>query len=166
MFYRLISFVGIVFFSCQLFAQNDPILMRVGNSEVKVSEFKYIYEKNNGADADYSEKSINDYLDLYTKFKLKVEKAKELRLDTISALKTELDGYRRQLASSYLIDKEVTDFLLKELYSRMGEDVEFAHIFIPVPENTTHIVKEEAKDKLREVKSKLVGGMKFEDAAK
>ena len=48
----------------------------------------------------------------------------------------------------------------------MGEDVEFAHIFIPVPENTTHIVKEEAKDKLREVKSKLVGGMKFEDAAK
>ena len=166
MFHRSLSFIAFLILSFPIISQNDPVLMRVGNSEVKVSEFKYIYEKNNGADANYSEKSINDYLELYTKFKLKVEKAKELRLDTISALKTELDGYRRQLASSYLIDKEVTDFLLKELYNRMSEDVEFAHIFIPVPENTTHIVKEEAKDKLREVKSKLVGGMKFEDAAK
>lgn len=149
-----------------LLAQNDPILMKVGNSDVRVSEFKYIYEKNNGASADYSQKSLTEYLDLYTKFKLKVEKAKQLRLDTISALKSELDGYRRQLASSYLIDKEVTDFLLHELYDRMKEDVEFAHIFIPVADNASNIQKEEAKDKLRNIKAKLVAGMKFEDAAK
>ncbi len=149
-----------------LLAQNDPILMKVGNSDVRVSEFKYIYEKNNGASADYSQKSLSEYLDLYTKFKLKVEKAKQLRLDTISALKSELDGYRRQLASSYLIDKEVTDFLLHELYDRMKEDVEFAHIFIPVADNASNIQKEEAKDKLRNIKAKLVAGMKFEDAAK
>ena len=153
-------------FLVMLIAQTDPILMRVGNSDVRVSEFKYIYEKNNGASADYSQKSLTEYLDLYTKFKLKVEKAKQLRLDTITSLKTELDGYRRQLASSYLIDKEVTDFLLHELYDRMKEDVEFAHIFIPVADNASNIQKEEAKDKLRDVKSKLVAGMKFEDAAK
>ena len=66
----------------------DEILMKVGNSDVRVSEFKYIYEKNNGANADYSDKNINEYLDLYIKFKLKVEKAKQLQLDTIGALIT------------------------------------------------------------------------------
>ncbi len=144
----------------------DQVLMRVGNSDIKVSEFKYIYEKNNGTGADYSQKSLNEYLDLYTKFKLKVEKAKQLKLDTISALVSELDGYRKQLASSYLIDKEVTDFLLQELYGRTKEDVEFSHIFIPVPETATKAQREEAKSKLREVKSKLVAGASFESAAK
>ena len=76
---------------------NEDILMKVGKSDVKVSEFKYIYEKNNGGAADYSAKSVNEYLDLYTKFKLKVEKARELKLDTITALKSELEGYRKQL---------------------------------------------------------------------
>ena len=113
----------------------DDILLKVGNTDVTVGEFKYIYEKNNGTQADYSEKSLAEYLDLYTKFKLKVAKARQIKLDTISSLMTELDGYRKQLASSYLIDKEVTDFLLRELYDRMKTDVEFSHIFVPAAEN-------------------------------
>lgn len=144
---------------------NEDILMKVGKSDVKVSEFKYIYEKNNGGAADYSAKSVNEYLDLYTKFKLKVEKARELKLDTITALKTELEGYRKQLASSYLIDKEVTDFILRELYERMKTDVAFSHIFIPAAENSTYAAREEAKAKIKDVKLKLAAGQKFEELA-
>ncbi len=144
---------------------SDEVLMKVGSSDVKVSEFKYIYEKNNGGSADYSSKSVNEYLDLYTKFKLKVERAKEMKLDTISALKSELEGYRKQLASSYLIDKEVTDFLLMQLYNRMKTDVAFSHIFVPVAENSTNAVREEGKAKIKEVKIKLATGQKFEDLA-
>lgn len=163
-FVIMLSFCFLFFASM---GQNgDPVLMRVGKSDVKVSEFKYIYEKNNGQGADYSQKSLNEYLDLYTKFKLKVEKAKQLQLDTISALVSELDGYRKQLASSYLIDKEVTDFLLQELYARTKEDVEFSHIFIPMAESATKTQREETKSKLREVKAKLVAGTSFEAAAK
>lgn len=166
MYNRIFIFIALVCLSFYVNGQDrDEVLMKVGNSDVRVSEFKYIYEKNNGANADYSDKNINEYLDLYIKFKLKVEKAKQLRLDTISALITELSGYRKQLASSYLIDKEVTEFLLRELYDRMKSDVEFSHIFIPVAEGATKTVKEEAKNKLREIKSKIVGGMSFENAA-
>jgi peptidyl-prolyl cis-trans isomerase SurA len=158
--------VALMFLSSIIIGQDkDEVLMKVGNSDVRVSEFKYIYEKNNGANADYSEKNVNEYLDLYIKFKLKVEKAKQLQLDTISALISELSGYRKQLASSYLIDKEVTEFLLRELYDRMKYDVEFSHIFIPVAEGATKSIREEAKSKLREIKSKIVGGMSFENAA-
>lgn len=143
----------------------DPVLLKVGSSEVPVSEFKYIYEKNNGNSADYSRRSIMEYLDLYTKFKLKVEKAKSVQLDTISSLKSELEGYRKQLASTYLIDKEVTEALLKELYNRMDYDVDFSHIFVAVPENATVAQREEAKAKLRGIKAKLVSGYDFGAAA-
>lgn len=164
---KYIFILTLIFSYCGINGQkNDDVLLKVGNTEVKVSEFRYIYEKNNGSTADYSAKSINDYLELYTKFKLKVAKAKQIKLDTISALITELDGYRRQLASSYLIDKEVTDFLLRELFDRLKYDVEFSHIFIPVPEGSAKSVKDEARNKLRDIKSRLVGGMPFEDAAR
>ena len=96
----LLLFLSLLSVSFAWAQSGDATLMKVGKTDVKVSEFKYIYEKNNGAGADYSQKSLMEYLDLYTKFKLKVEKAKQLQLDTISALQTELAGYRKQLASS------------------------------------------------------------------
>ncbi|MBK6784283.1 MAG: peptidylprolyl isomerase [Saprospiraceae bacterium] len=150
-----------------LIAQKDnEILMTVGKSAVNVGEFKYIYEKNNGDKADYSEKSLNEYLDLYTNFKIKVEKAKQLKLDTISELKTELQGYRKQLASSYLIDKEVTENLLKELYNRTKYDIELSHIFLPVGIDDTESKKEEIKSQMMAIKSKIISGQSFDEVAK
>lgn len=116
---------------------DDPVLFTVGNTPVHVSEFKYIYSKTNGPNADFSKKSVEEYLDLYTKFKLKVQKAKDLRLDTLPTLKSELEGYRRQLADSYLIDRQVTDQLVKELYDRVQQDVDISHILIEIGEPGT-----------------------------
>ncbi len=119
-----------------LFGQTaDPVLFTVKNTPVQLSEFKYIYSKTNQDKADFSRPSLQEYLDLYVKFKLKVQKAREMRLDTIEALRTELDGYRRQLANSYLIDREVTDKLIRETYERMGQDVDLSHIFIACDRN-------------------------------
>jgi peptidyl-prolyl cis-trans isomerase SurA len=162
--------IVLVFTFCitfNVFAQKaDDVLIKVGNTEVSVGEFRYIYEKNNGANANYSEPSINEYLDLYTKFKLKVEKAKQLKLDTIEALKIELDGYRKQLAGSYLIDKEVTEFLLKELYERIKYDVEFRHIFFPVAENASNKLRADVVQKLKDIKNQITSGtITFEQAA-
>lgn len=164
---RIICTFIVVFTSLGLMSQgdSDQKLMQVGNSKINVSEFKYIYEKNNGSSADYSQKSLADYVELYTRFKLKVEKAKMLQLDTISALKAELAGYRKQLASSYLLDKEVTEFLLMELYDRMKTDVSFSHIFIPIPEGSSATIINDAKNTLRTAKSKIIAGMTFEEAA-
>jgi len=79
------------------FAQtNDPILFSVEGNPVQLSEFEYIYSKTNGDKADFSKKSLDEYLDLYIKFKLKVQRAKEMKLDTIPVLQQELAGYRKQ----------------------------------------------------------------------
>lgn len=160
-----ILFLLCFFALSNLFGQNaDPVLFTVENNPIHVSEFNYIYSKNSGKDTDYSEKSIREYLDLYTKFKLKVQRAKELRMDTIPALQKELEGYRKQLAKSYLTDKEVTNRLIKEVYDRSDRDIALSHILFSLPSNPTESQITEATDKANEVYQEIIKGMTFEKA--
>lgn len=160
---RWINFFAFFLFALSLNAQdkNDPILFSVDDVPVHVSEFEYIYSKTNGDKADFSEASLNEYLDLYTKFKLKVKRAKDMKLDTIPALMQELAGYRRQLADSYLIDREVTDKLVKEAYDRSQQDVDISHILIKLDDKATPTDTLKAYKKAMEAKGKLEAGEKF-----
>jgi len=145
---------------------NDPVLFTVSGQPIHVSEFEYIYNKNNGKDADYSKKSLMDYLNLYTKFKLKVQAAKDMRVDTIPALIKELEGYRQQLTSNYLNDKEVTDRLAREVYERQKKDLLLNHILFSLSPNATGSdtmqTYSQAANAIRMIKT----GMKWEDIAK
>jgi peptidyl-prolyl cis-trans isomerase SurA len=59
---------------------SDPVLFSVHGNPVKVSEFEYIYNKNNGKDANFTKASLDEYLNLYTRFKLKVQAARDMKL--------------------------------------------------------------------------------------
>jgi peptidyl-prolyl cis-trans isomerase SurA len=146
----------------------DPVLFTVGDDPVYLSEFKYIYEKNNADKADYSKESLSEYLELYKKFKLKVKRARAIGLDTIQALNDELAGYRKQLAKSYLKDKEISDNLIREVVDRMKEDVEVSHIFVSAPGKTTDEQKAAAEKKINDIYDKLKenNGNHFSDMAK
>lgn len=144
----------------------NPILFEVDGVPVYVSEFTYIYNKTNGQKADYSRKSLDEYLDLYVKFKLKVRKAKEMELDTIQQLKQELAGYRKQLADSYLLDKTIVKTLAKEVYDRKQTDVDISHILVAVGPNPRPQDTLEAYQKIMAIKKRIEGGAKFEEVAK
>lgn len=145
---------------------DDPVLFTVEGKPVRVSEFDYIYAKTNGAEADYSRASLEEYLDLYVKFKLKVQKARDLQLDTIQELQQELEGYRRQLADSYLISKEVTERLVKEAYDRSREDIDLHHIVIGLAPNATPEDTLQAYQRAREIKAQLEDGADFAELAR
>lgn len=149
-------------FAASSFGQSDPVLFTVDGKPVNVSEFNYIYTKTNGTKADFSKESVMEYLDLYTRFKMKVARAKEMQLDTIPALIEELAGYRRQLADSYLTDREVSDKLVKEVYDRMLKDISVSHILIKIDKNDTT----KAHNTIKEIQARLSKGDKFEDVAK
>ena len=145
--------------------ENDPVLFSVEGDPVHVSEFKYIYSKTNGDKADFSRESLDEYLDLYTKFKLKVQKVKQMKLDTIEQLKKELAGYRRQLADSYLVDKEVTEKLIREAYERVKKDVNISHILFKINgEGATDTLS--AYNRALEIKRRLGSGEAFAEMAK
>lgn len=159
----LLMCMGVVYSHAQKAPSGDPVLFTVNGEPVKVSEFNYIYTKTNGPKADFSKSSLEEYLDLYTKFKLKVQKAKELRLDTIPSLQKELEGYRRQLANSYLVDREVTDKLVEEAYEHSLEDVDISHIYVALPgagQDTSR-----AFQRITEAKTMLMMGEPFDSVA-
>jgi peptidyl-prolyl cis-trans isomerase SurA len=113
---------------------NDPVLMTIGSSAVKLSEFTYVYKKNN-KDTTNNPQAVENYLELFTTFKMKVKEAEEMKMDTSGAFKDELAGYRRQVSLQYLTDRKVNDSLLMEAYTRMKEDVRASHILILCEEN-------------------------------
>ncbi|MEM6319268.1 MAG: peptidylprolyl isomerase [Bacteroidota bacterium] len=146
--------------------EEDPVLFSVKGNPVHVSEFLYIYSKTNRDKADFSKASLEEYLDLYTKFKLKVQRAKDMQLDTIPALKKELAGYRRQLADSYLLDKEVTEKLIKEAYERSQKDIQVSHIMVSLKKNANPQDTAIAYRRIMQIKNKLDEGSDFVKVAK
>ncbi len=152
------------------FAQTNTdsrTLFTVGGNPVTVSEFEYVYNKNNvNNQADYSEKSLRDYLSLYENFRLKVKEAEALKLDTIASLKNELEGYRKQLAKSYLTDREISDKLITEAYERSKTEVNASHILVKCDENANPADTLAAYKKIMALKKRLDKGESFEKVAR
>jgi peptidyl-prolyl cis-trans isomerase SurA len=164
---KLVLFFFATLLSVSAMAQNeDPVLFSVGGKSVNLSEFKYIYQKTNGDKADFSKQSVEEYLDLYIKFKRKVARARDMKLDTIASLQQELAGYRQQLANSYLVDKEVSDRLVKEAYDRMAKDIEISHILIKIERSAVGKDTVEAYNKALAIKKRLDAGEDFAKVAR
>ena len=156
MLYRICAvFVAVSLLSAIALQAQDPVLFKVNDKEINVSEFIYIYNKTNGEKADYSEKSLKEYLDLYINFKLQVAEGVDIGLSENAEVKREQDQYKRQLASTYLTDREITEKLVKEAYERSKEDRKISHILIAADENATEDIKREAFKRAQNIKGQL-----------
>lgn len=164
---RIWSAIVIVFLSLSAVGQSsDDILFSVEDIEVAVSEFKHIYEKTNGTEADYSDESVREYLDLYVNFKLKVKKALDMGLHKDPKIESELKGYRDQLAASYLTDKQIKDKLIREVYERQQTDREVSHILFGIGRNQSPEDTLKAHNRAMSVYERLQKGEDFASLAK
>ena len=163
----MLGLLGLLLVSTLVSAQqHDPVLFTIEDSPVNLSEFQYIYSKTNGDKADFSRASLQEYLDLYVKFKLKVKRAKDMQLDTIPVLQRELAGYRQQLANSYLVDKEVTDRLVAEVYERTKKEIDLSHIMVMLAPNASAAEEQKALKKINNIYDLLQTSESFEEVAK
>lgn len=108
-------------------------LISFGNYSISKEEFLKAYNKNKTAETD-REKSIREYVALYTNFKMKVTNAKEMKMDTISHLKTDNDNFRRQIEDNFLNDEKVFDKFMQQAFDRSQVDLHVVHYFLPVAE--------------------------------
>ena len=152
-----VTFLTLVI-SVSLFAKRDPVLMEINGNPVTKSEFEYIYNKNNSNNV-LDKKTLEEYVDLFVNFKLKVEEAKVQGVDTTEAFISELQGYRDQLIKPYFIDSEAEEAVIKEAYDRMKEDVEVSHILLRLDQNAAS----EDTIKVWERVQNIVSRLKVED---
>jgi len=124
------------FLSVCLAQNNDPVLMNIAGKDVSKSEFEYIWNKNN-SNTTPDKKSLDEYVDLFINFKLKVAEAESQGIDTTQAFITELSGYRKQLVTPYLSDKAAEEAMIKLCYDRLREYTELSHILLAVPSTAT-----------------------------
>jgi len=141
----------------------DPVLLTVDNQNFTVSEFMYGFNKNSVKGAVVNQKSMDEYMDLYVNFRLKVKEAEDLGLDTLETFKREFSGYRQELAQPYLTDKSEDEAILKEAYQRFQYDIRASHIMISLPENVADndSVAVAAYNKLISIRKKAVAGEDF-----
>ena len=150
---------GILLFAVAAFAAKhaaDPELMIVDGVPVRVSEFEYLYNKNNTQQLEH--KTIDEYVDMFVDYKLKVADARHAGIDTTASFLNEYRQFENDLAKPFMRDEAVVDDLLKESYSHLEKDVTVSHIMLPMrPGNDIRL------DSLRS--EIMAGNTTFEEAA-
>jgi peptidyl-prolyl cis-trans isomerase SurA len=153
---KKVFLVAIAALSLNLMAQDKP-LMTINGQPVSAEEFLYIYEKNNQAGA-IDPKTMDEYLDMFINFKLKVVEAESQGIDTTEAFKKELKGYRAQATPKYLQDNQAMDSLVEMSWRHMSKDRRAAHIAIQCPATADSAQTAEALAKINEAYERVTIG--------
>ena len=136
----------------------DQVLMTINGEPIMASEFLYIYEKNN-QESSLEKKTMQEYLDLFINFKLKVTEAIAQGVDTTEAFAKELAGYRAQATPKYLQDNEAVDSLLLMSYNRMANVRRAAHIAIQCPATGDSVAEAAALAKIELARERVTIGV-------
>lgn len=107
----------------------EPVLMTVNGRPVYKSEFEYLYNKNAGQQVEHQ--SLDEYVDMFVNYKLKVADALANRYDTTATFKNELSQYRAELAAPYMVDKDAEKELIDEAYEHYKRLLKVSHIMLP-----------------------------------
>ena len=165
------AFCAVVPFSAILAQSSDPVIMTVAGVDVPRSEFEYSYNKNN-TDGVIDKKSVEEYVDLFINYKLKVQAALDARIDTTTAFLTEFAQYRdQQIRPTFVTDDDImveAHKVYDQTLESIGPDglIQPAHILIMIPQKATEAQQQEAKQRIDSVYQALKAGADFEELAK
>ncbi len=157
--------IALFVFSLTSLAQNKT-LVTIGDKEIDKKEFVKIYTKNNSTEISNDVKSVDDYLELFINFKLKVIAAEDMGLDTVSSYLSELNKYTVQLAKPYFTNPELEEKLYKEAYERSKKEIRISYIFQQLPPNASPEDDLKVYNSINEARERIVKGEDFSAVAK
>ena len=137
---------------------SDPVVMTIDGNDVYLSEFEYLYNKNNSQQV--APVTFDEYVDMFVNYKLKVAEALQERRDTTESFRTEFNKFRLDLAKPYLRDEKVEQQLIDEAYDHYKKEVFVSHIMLDGRDP-------QGQQKLDSIRALIVSGQTtFEDAAR
>ena len=147
---------------CFAYAQKktDPVVMTIEDMEVPLSEFLFLAQKDSGVNL-LNKKSLQDYVELFKTYKLKVADAKSLRIQESIAFQSELSTYQAQLIGSYLYDKEGQEQAMRHIYEISKELLSVSHILFELPAKSLPKDTLEVFNKANEVYKRIKAGEDF-----
>ncbi|MBQ6653163.1 MAG: peptidylprolyl isomerase [Prevotella sp.] len=163
---------ALLMMSSMAFAQSDPTIMTVNGQPVSRSEFEYSYNKNN-AEGVVDKKSIEEYVDLFINYKLKVQAAIDAGMDTLTSFKKEFAGYRDQQIRPAMINDDDVEREARSIYEEtrqridsMGGLIKPAHILVMARQTAPEAEQQQAKLRIDSIYNALQAGADFAELAK
>ncbi len=152
-------------------AQDDPVIMTINGVNVLRSEFEYSFNKNN-SEGVIDKKSIEEYVDLFINYKLKVAAALDAHLDTLTSYIKEFRTYRdQQILPTFVTEADMeqeAQFVYNQTKENIGPQgfLSLSHILIYLPQKATVEEQAKAKEKADSVYNAIREGANFEEMAK
>ena len=150
--------------------QDEPIVMTVAGKPVTLNEFEYSYNKNN-SEGVIDKKNVDEYVDLFINYKLKVAAALDAKYDTLTSFKQEFAQYRDQQVLPAMV---TDDDMLKEaqhIYDntvkQIGPDglIQTAHILLRLDQKASQEEMDAAKVRIDSIYNALKQGADFAELA-
>ena len=166
MCFRISIIIFILSITTILFSQTDETLFSINRKGTSKAEFAESLNKNIPVSLIKNKDSVKQYLNNYIEFKLKVKDAENKGYDKKQEFKDELEKYRKQLALSYLFDREIIKNLASEAYERMKTEVRVRQILVKIDLNASPTDSIIAFQKALKILKRLSNGENFEELAK
>src|SRR5664279_5132902 len=151
----------LIIYSKTFFGQT---LVRYGQKTISRDEFLSAFRKNN-VHAKASEKAYREYLDLYIRYRLKVQAAYDMKLDTLPGQLTELANFKTQIIDQFTNDETSLNQMAKEAFTRSQLDLRVSYIFVAVSKNAPPADTAKAWQKIQEAYRALKANKDFGETA-
>ncbi|MHB8579425.1 MAG: peptidylprolyl isomerase [Ignavibacteriaceae bacterium] len=154
----------LLFVSCAP-EQSEIVLAKFGDQKVTMKDFEDAYANNVGG-YDIAKKDslskLKNFLDLYVDFRMKLRDAYIRGFQNDSSTNAELADYKKKVGVSYILEKQIVDPGIRELYNRRKYEYRVSHImFRPDSAGWGH-----ALVLANEVLDSIKNGANFDEMAK
>jgi len=140
----------------------DPVLMTINGKDIKLSEFEYLYHKNNQQQVE--KETLEQYVDRFVLYKQKVADAEAAGIDTTRAFLSEFEGYQKELAAPFATQDTTYHWqMVKEAYDRYKKEIDIDHFMMPLgstPEETQAMMV-----RMDSIRNCVLNGEKWEELA-
>ncbi len=143
---KVVLIFCLLLFSCSFFGQT---LVHYGNQSISRKEFLTAFRKNN-IQVKATDKSYRDYLELYIRYRLKVQAALDMKLDTLPGQITELQNFKSQIVDQFTNDESSLNQMAREAFTRSQHDLRISYIFVASPKNASPADTAKAWKKIQE----------------